>query len=401
MSEAEARQPLDRANLDNVLRAALREGASDLHFKAGEPVLFRVKGSLRPLKVPKLMPQDTAKVFEELRPAHLAHVDAATVKELDFSFAVSEAGRFRANVFRQRESVALVIRAIPNDIPDLKSLSLPDVLADLAQERRGLILVTGTTGSGKSTTLAAMLNEINNSRSAHVVTVEDPIEFLFLNRKSSIAQREVGVDTESFANALRGVLRQDPDVVMIGEMRDTETIDIALKAAETGHLVMSTAHTTDAAKTIQRVLAVFPPSEQAMVRMRLADALKAVISQRLLPRADGKGLVPAVEVMVNTRVIQDCIRSADRGFEINEFITRGKHYGMQAFDQHLMRLISEGVITREVGLSAASSPADLDLQLRMGINEDEDDELAIERHQYGTDDYDVAPDVPTGEEPAA
>jgi len=255
------------------------------------------------------------------------------------------------------------------------------VLPKLADERRGLILVTGTTGSGKSTTLAAVINHINHSRTAHVVTIEDPIEFLFLNKKCSIVQREVGVDTANFASALRAVLRQDPDVIMIGEMRDTETIDIALKAAETGHLVISTAHTTDAAKTVQRLLAVFSPSEQAMMRMRLAESLRAVVAQRLLPRLDGKGVVPAVEVMVATRAIQDCIRDEGRTAELTEHVAKGRHYGMQTFDQHLMQLLQAGAISKDVALSAATSAADLDLQIRVGAPADD---MAIERHDYGS-----------------
>ena len=387
---ADARQTLpqgpepiatDQAGIMQILRAAVQEGASDLHFKAGEPVLLRIKGSLLPLKVARLTPEATCKIFDLLRPRHLAHVSSAEVHELDFSFALSGTGRFRVNTFRQRGSLALVIRVIPNRIPDFKELSLPPVMPKLADERRGLILVTGTTGSGKSTTLAAIINHINHTRTAHVVTIEDPIEFLFLNKKSSVAQREIGVDTATFATALRAVLRQDPDVIMIGELRDTETIDIALKAAETGHLVISTAHTTDAAKTVQRILAVFGPSEQAMMRMRLAESLRAVVSQRLLPRLDGKGLVPAIEVMVATRVIQECIRDEARTHEITDFVSKGRHYGMQTFDQHLLQLLQEGLISKEVALSAASSPADLDLQIRVG---GATDEMTIERADYGS-----------------
>jgi twitching motility protein PilT len=387
---AEARQTLpqgpepiatDQASIMQILRAAVQEGASDLHFKAGEPVLLRIKGNLLPLKVARLTPEATSKIFEALRPRHLAHVTGAEVHELDFSFALSGTGRFRINTFRQRGSLALVIRVIPNRIPDWKELGLPAVMPKLSEERRGLILVTGTTGSGKSTTLAALINHINHTRTAHVVTIEDPIEFLFLNKKSSVAQREIGVDTATFATALRAVLRQDPDVIMIGEMRDTETIDIALKAAETGHLVISTAHTTDAAKTVQRILAVFGPSEQAMMRMRLAESLRAVVSQRLLPRLDGKGLIPAVEVMVVTRVIQECIRDEARTHEITDFVAKGRHYGMQTFDQHLLQLLQEGLISKDVALSAASSPADLDLQIRVG---GASDEMKIERADYGS-----------------
>jgi twitching motility protein PilT len=371
----------DNAGIAQILRTAVQEGASDLHFKVGEPILIRVKGNLLPLKVPRLSPEATAKIFEALRPRHLSGVSGAEVQELDFSFALSGSGRFRVNAFRQRGSLALVIRVIPNRIPDFKELQLPEVLPKLAEERRGLVLVTGTTGSGKSTTLAALIQHVNQTRTAHVVTIEDPIEFLFLNKKSSIVQREIGVDTESFATALRAVLRQDPDVVMIGEMRDTETIDIALKAAETGHLVISTAHTTDAMKTVQRLLSVFPASEQGMLRTRLAESLRAVVAQRLLPRLDGKGLVPAVEVMLSSRTIQECIREAERTHEIPEFIAKGRHAGMQSFEQDLLRLLREGLVSREAALSAASNPADLDLQLRMGGGPDD---LAIERHDYGS-----------------
>ena len=387
---ADARQTLpqgpepiatDQASIMQILRAAVQEGASDLHFKAGEPVLLRIKGSLLPLKVARLTPEATAKIFDVLRPRHLAHVSGADVHELDFSFALPGTGRFRVNTFRQRGTLALVIRVIPNRIPDFKELSLPPVMPKLADEKRGLILVTGTTGSGKSTTLAALINHINHNRTAHVVTIEDPIEFLFLNKKSSVAQREIGVDTATFATALRAVLRQDPDVIMIGEMRDTETIDIALKAAETGHLVISTAHTTDAAKTVQRILAVFSPSEQTMMRMRLAESLRAVVSQRLLPRLDGKGLIPAVEVMVATRVMQECIRDEGRTHEITDFISKGRHYGMQTFDQHLLQLLQQGLISKEVALSAATSPADLDLQIRVG---GATEEMTIERADYGS-----------------
>jgi twitching motility protein PilT len=371
----------DQAGIAQILRTAVQEGASDLHFKASEPVLVRIKGNLLPLKVARLTPEATEKIFEALRPRHLAQVAGSEVQELDFSFALAGIGRFRVNAFRQRGSLALVIRVIPNRIPDWKELNLPPVLPKLADERRGLMLVTGTTGSGKSTTLAAVINHINHSRTAHVVTIEDPIEFLFLNKKCSIVQREVGVDTANFASALRSVLRQDPDVIMIGEMRDTETIDIALKAAETGHLVISTAHTTDAAKTVQRLLAVFSPSEQAMMRMRLAESLRAVVAQRLLPRLDGKGVVPAVEVMVATRAIQDCIRDESRAQELTEHIAKGRHYGMQSFDQHLLQLLQAGAVSKDVALSAATSAADLDLQIRVGVP---GEDMAIERHDYGS-----------------
>jgi len=374
---ADPAKPYDRSRVEDILRLGLQRGASDVHFKVGERVMMRINGRLHRLNLPPLSPDDATKIYEALRPVHV-DVPGANVREVDFSLSVPGAGRFRVNAFRQRGSLALVVRVIPISIPDLVDLNLPTILTALSNERRGLILVTGTTGSGKSTTLAAMINQINHTRTSHVVTIEDPIEFLFSNQKSSIVQREIGVDTGSFSGALRAALRQDPDVIMVGEMRDMETIDIALKASETGHLVLSTAHTTDAAKTIQRILSVFPSAEQNMVRIRLAECLRAVISQRLLPRADGKGQIPAVETMVVTRVIQDCIRNQDRTFEINEFISKGRNYGMQTFDQCLLRQLREGLITREVAISAATSPGDLDLQLRMGLD---DDEMAIEGHR--------------------
>jgi twitching motility protein PilT len=380
MSTPSRPPPLDRPRVEEILRLGIQRGASDVHFKAGERVMMRINGRLHRLNLPPLSAEDTRQVYASLRPPHLEQ-PAEGLREADFSLSVPGAGRFRANVFQQRSSLALVIRVIPITIPELGALNLPPILPALANERRGLILVTGTTGSGKSTTLAAMLDQINKTRTAHVVTIEDPIEFLFTNQKSSIVQREVGVDTASFSAALRAAMRQDPDVVMVGEMRDVETIDIALKAAETGHLVLSTAHTTDAAKTIQRILSVFPSAEQNMVRIRLAECLRAVVSQRLLPRSDGAGQIPAVETMVVTRAIQDCIRNPERNYEINEFIAKGRNYGMQTFDQALLRLLRKGLVTREVAISAATSPADLDLQLRMGLDEDE---LAIEGHRQSS-----------------
>lgn len=370
---------IDHAWVEKVLRTAVAASASDVHFKAGEPVLMRIRGELRSIKTPKLAPDQTRQILDSLRPAYVSQEEFETLQELDFSHAVPSVGRFRVNVFRQRGSFALVVRIIPLDVPRLVDLNLPDRLPAMASEPRGLVLVTGTTGSGKSTTLAAMIEHINNTRRSHVITIEDPIEFFFRNKRASIVQREIGLDTASFAVALRAALRQDPDVLMIGEMRDTETIDIALKAAETGHLVLSTAHTTDATKTVQRLLSVFPPSEQAMMRVRLSECLRGVVSQRLLPKADGVGQIPAVEVMVATRVIQESIRDESRTFQIREFIEKGRHYGMQTFDQALLSLVNRGLITWEVALTAASSPGDLDLQRRMGVTDDED--MRIEEHE--------------------
>ena len=379
MAEAEP-SVLDRPRVEQILRAALAKGASDVHFKAGDKILLRIRGELRALDLPKLTPKQTHEVLEAIRPARMAGIDLETLREIDFSFAVPGAARFRANAFRQRGSLAIVVRVIPIQIPDLRDLGLPEVVAKLAEEERGIVLVTGATGSGKSTTLAAMIKHINRTASAHVVTIEDPIEFLFQNERSSIVQREIGTDTDGFAGALRAALRQDPDVIMIGEMRDAETMDIAIKAAETGHLVLSTAHTTDAARTVHRLVGAASPSEQNLLRLRLSEALRAIVSMRLLPRADGSGLVPAIEVMINTRIVQDCIRNADRQAELGDIIAKGAHYGMRTFDQDLVRLVREGTITREVALAAATTPGDVDLQLRIGGGEAEEIELATERH---------------------
>jgi twitching motility protein PilT len=369
----------DRKKVDAILKSAARAGASDVHIKAGEPILMRVEGKLRAANSDqRLAAKDTERFLRALCAARFEEPDVDRIQELDFSYAVAGAGRFRVNVFRQRGTLALVIRVIPPQVPNFRDLNLPEVVRSISEEQRGLVLVAGTTGSGKSTTLAAMLGHINESRTAHVITIEDPIEFYFSNRKSSIVQREIGADTGSFPVALRAALRQDPDVIMIGEMRDTETIDIAMKAAETGHLVVSTVHTTDAAKTVQRILGVFPTTEQAMVRTRLSECLCAVVSQRLLPRSDGEGLVPAVEVMVATRFVQDCIRDPSRGQDLKDVIEDGRYHGMQSFDQSLLGLLQEGSITREVALGAATSPADLDLRIRLG----DSGSLEIDHHNY-------------------
>ncbi len=370
----------DRKKVDAILKSAARSGASDVHIKAGEPILLRVGGKLHPVNAEqRLAAKDTERFLRALCAARYEQPNVDAIQEMDFSHSVAAVGRFRVNVFRQRGSLALVIRVIPALVPTFRDLNLPEIVRSLAEERRGLILVTGTTGSGKSTTLAAMLGHINEQRTAHVITIEDPIEFYFTNRKSSIVQREIGTDTSSFPIALRAALRQDPDVIMIGEMRDTETIDIAMKAAETGHLVLSTVHTTDSAKTIQRILGVFPTNEEAMVRTRLSECLSAVISQRLLPRGDGAGLVPAVEVMIATRFVQDCIRDPHRrGQELRDVIEDGRYHGMQSFDQSLLQLVRAGAISREIALGAATSPADLDLRMRLGDTEG----LELDHHNY-------------------
>lgn len=285
--------------------------------------------------------------------------------DIDLAHSVPGLGRFRVNIFQQRGTVGIVFRIIPMKILDIVELNLPVVLEKLALEQRGLILVTGTTGSGKSTSLAAMIDHINSNRTAHIVTIEDPIEFLFRDKKSLVNQREVGVDTVSFNLALKHALRQDPDVIMVGEMRDFETISTALTAAETGHLVMSTLHTTDATETVNRIISVFPPYQQYQVRLQLASVIRGIISMRLVPRADGKGRVPAVEVMVTTTTIRECIIDKDKTKMINDVIAAGvSQYGMQTFDQALLILYKKDLITYEEALRRSSNPDDFALKVR-------------------------------------
>ncbi len=286
-------------------------------------------------------------------------------KELDMAYSVSKLARFRVNVFSQRDSIAMVFRTIPSEPPMIKDLGLPNVVEKIAMEQRGLVLVTGTTGSGKSTTLAAMINHINSYRNCHLITIEDPIEFLHRDRKSIINQREVGSDTLTFSNALRAALREDPDVILVGEMRDLETIEIAMLAAETGHLVFSTLHTLDTTETINRIIAVFPIEHQSAIRLQLAGILKGIISQRLLPKEDGKGRVPAVEVLVSTARIRECVSEERRVREIRDAIAEGHiSYGMQTFDQSLMGLFKKKLVTYKTALAAASNPDDFALFVR-------------------------------------
>jgi len=284
--------------------------------------------------------------------------------DLDIAYSVPGLGRFRVNIFQQRGTVGIVARVIPIGIKTTRDLMLPAILDKIAQEQRGLILCTGTTGSGKSTTLAAMIDQINSTRTEHIITVEDPIEFLHRDKKSIVNQREVGIDTRSFASALRSALREDPDVILVGEMRDYETIETALMAAETGHLVFSTLHTLDATETITRVISVFPPHQQKQVRLQLAAVLKAVISLRLLPRADGKGRVPATEVMISTATIRDCVENKEKTKMIRDFIEQGySQYGMQTFDQSLFFLFKQGLITLDEALRRTTNPDDFKLKI--------------------------------------
>ncbi len=347
---------MDRAAFERILHFGVERGISDLHFEVGHPPHLRLQGDLLPAKYPPLRAEDTVAVAKLLlgkKYDDFAHDH----RERDVTYAITGVSRFRATVFWQQGYVGTVLRVIPLVIRTVEQLNLPAPLNDLCVLRRGMLLITGATGNGKSTTLAAMLQRINQTRRAHVVTIEDPIEFLFPKEKSLFIQREVGTDTNSYRDALVAALRQDPDIIMLGEIRDYETAEICLKGAETGHLVISAIHTPDALRTIQRFIGLFPPEDHEAARARLAEALKATVSLRLLPTVDGQARVPAVELMRVTRTIQDCIRHVDKLDEIHQYIAKGKDlYGMQTFDQHLMELYQKKMISLEVAKVAASNP---------------------------------------------
>jgi twitching motility protein PilT len=345
------------------LRALGELGGSDLHVKVGSPPRVRIDGRLRKLQAPTLTPADTEFMVGEVLREDLVG-EFARSNEADFAYSVPGLGRFRVNAFRSRGSAGMVFRRVSVGAIPLEDLGLPPVLGALAMEPRGMVLVTGPTGSGKTTTLAGMIDHINSNREVHVVTIEDPIEVLHFDKLSMINQREVRLDTMDFGVALRAAMRQDPDVILVGEMRDTETVKAALAAAETGHFVMSTLHTTDAAETITRVVDFFPPHEQKQVRLSLASALRGIICQRLVPRADGQGRCVVMEICVNTGRVADAITDADRTSSIAELIREGAFYGMQTFDQHLVALIRDGVITLDAAMSASTNPHDLTVELR-------------------------------------
>jgi twitching motility protein PilT len=350
--------------MEKIIKAAVDRGASDLHIKAGDVFRARVDGRLVALTKQTLTPEQTRAIALRLISSEDDRARIDTLTDHDCSWGMAGVGRFRVNILKQRSSFMIVMRVIPFDVPTFEGLRLPPVLAAVAQAERGMVLVTGVTGSGKSSTMAALVNYINANEERHIVTLENPIEFLHRDMRSSITQREIGVDTESFRMGLRAALRQDPDVIMIGELRDAETVDTAMKAAETGHLLVSTLHTSDAQSTITRVMAMFPPEEQAVVRVRLAESLHAVVSQRLLPRADGRGRVPAAEVLVVTPMVQDLIAEG-RVAEIRDYIAEGRvQYGMQTFDQHLSDLVNEGAVTYDVALAASTRPSDFALMHR-------------------------------------
>jgi twitching motility protein PilT len=351
--------------LNEILLEALTRGASDVHIKIGQPPIIRIDGQLRPL--------------EGARPYNYNEVNQTALgimnewqkerflreKEVDMGYEIHGLGRFRVNIFQQRGKIRIALRIVPYQIKSLQELNLPDVIEKIAMENRGLILVTGTTGSGKSTTLASMIDIINSRRTCHIITIEDPIEFVHDDKKAIVDQREVGSDTGTFANALRSALRQDPDVVLIGEMRDFETIETALTAAETGHLVMSTLHTIDAKETVTRVISTFPPYHQRQVRMQLAGVIKGVVSQRLVPKADGVGRVPAVETLVSTARVRECIIEKEKTAEIQDAIAKGyTSYGMQTFDQSLMSLLKRNLISYDEALRQSTNPDDFALRVK-------------------------------------
>lgn len=346
--------------------------ASDLHIKVGSPPIVRINGALSFLQEEKkLTPEDTQNIAFSILNESQKEVFRKR-HEIDISYSIRGLSRFRCNCFIQRGSVSVVFRVLAIKVLDIEELHLPVVLKKTALEPRGLILVTGTSGSGKSTTLASMIDYMNSNKTEHIITIEDPIEFLHKDKKSIINQREIGSDTESFGRAVRVALRQDPDVILVGEMRDFETIQTALIAAETGHLVLSTLHTVDAAETINRIIAVFPPHQHKQVRTQLASVLKAIISMRLVPRADGKGRVPAVEVLIATATIRSCIEEPDKTRLIPSAIAEGfSQYGMQTFDQSLMSLYHEGLITYEDALNIATNPDDFTLKVK-GIRSTKD-----------------------------
>jgi twitching motility protein PilT len=350
--------------LNEILSIGLKSNASDIHLKVGLPPIYRIDGSLRPLpNAPRITPEFAEGFCEQIM-NELQRERFDKAREVDLAYGVPGLGRFRVNAFSQRGSISLVFRAIPFDIKGIDELLLPPVIKKLCMANRGLILVTGATGSGKSTTLAAIIDFINANRKNHIVTIEDPIEFLHRDKKSIINQREVGSDTMGFQPALKSALRQDPDVILVGEMRDHETIETALTAAETGHLVLSTLHTVDAAETVNRIISVFPPFHQRQVRIQLAAVLKGVISQRLVPRADGKGRVPAVEVMIASARVRQLIDDKDQTKLIPDAIQQGyESYGMQTFDQSLMMLLGKKLITFEEALRQCSNPDDFKLKM--------------------------------------
>jgi len=351
--------------LDRVLTAARQLGASDVHLKAGLPPIFRIKGDLRTVRDVPALTREAIAEFAVHMMNDRQRADFEQHLDIDLAYGTPDGVRYRVNLFQQRGSVGMVLRLIPPEVPPFDRLNLPQAVLDLTSHARGIVLVTGATGSGKSTTLAAMIDYINTQQAYHIVTVEDPIEYTFRDKRSVLNQREIGFDTMSFSRALRAALRQDPDVILVGEMRDFETAEIAMTAAETGHLVLSTLHTVDATETVNRVISMFPTHQQQQARLTLASVLRGVISQRLLPRADGKGMVPAIELMVNTERIREMIEEPTRTREIKSAIQEGLHpYSMMTFDQSLASLVKQRLVTYEEAVKHSTSPSDFALLFR-------------------------------------
>jgi twitching motility protein PilT len=350
-------------SVEPYLRALVESGGSDLHIKVGSPPRVRIDGRLRKLQAPEMTAEDTEQMVRQVLRSDLVDHFERTC-EADFAYSIEGLGRFRVNAFRQRSSAGLVFRRVAVGAEPLEHLGLPEVVAALSTEPRGLVLVTGPTGSGKSTTLAGMIDHVNSHREVNIVTIEDPIEILHFDKLGMISQREVHVDTDTFSTAMRAAMRQDPDVIMVGEMRDLETVTAAITAAETGHLVMSTLHTVDSQETIARIIDFFPPHEQQQVRLSLAGALRGILCQRLVPRADGRGRAVVMEVCVNTGRVADAIADQSKTSSLAALVAEGGYYGMQTFDQHLTALYRDGVVTLDAALAASSNPHDLMVELR-------------------------------------
>ena len=351
-------------NIDDILRAAVRVGASDVHIGTGRHPILRVEGKLSPVKnAPKLTSEDVRDMaLQMMNPAQRERFES--LYEMDLAYSISGLSRFRVNVFHQRGTLSIAIRSIPFNILSFSSLNLPTVMEKISNEERGLVIVTGTTGSGKSTTLAAIVDYINRNKARHIITVEDPLEYMHEDHTSYINQREISIDTMSFANAMRAALREDPDVILVGEMRDLETMEICLSAAETGHLVLTTLHTLDAQESINRMLTIFPPHQHNQVRYQLAQVLKAIISQRLVPTADGKARVPAAEILIATERVKDLISDPQKTWEIRQAIHEGSiHYGMQTFDQCLYTLYKSSMITYDEAMRQATNSNDLAMRI--------------------------------------
>ncbi len=362
-------------NLDAILIEALKRKASDIHLKVNSPPIIRVSRHIEKLPTKPLTVDNILSFVKQVVKSQKKLQELVENGELDISYSIPKVSRFRVNIYRQRGTYAFAFRALKNKIPKIEELNLPLKLKEIALEPRGLVLVTGPTGSGKSTSLASMIDYRNENSQDVIITIEDPIEYIYQDKKCYVVQREIGLDTNSFSSALRAALREDPDVILVGEMRDLETIEIALRAAETGHLVFSTLHTQDAKDTLNRIIDMFPAEEQNHIRIMLASTLRAVISQRLIPRKDGKGVVPAIEILINVGAIYDALMDPDKLDEVPELMEKGrKQYGTQTFDQAIYDLYTQGLIDYENALKYATNPADLDLKIK-GISTGDDEEF--------------------------